>query len=577
MTEQELIEREELLEDILDALEDGDIEEAEDLANDATEQFPQEAFGYFYMGESLFLQTEYEEALENYQKAVELATDNPDYKGRIALMYSKLSQDKEAKRIYEDILENHTEHVTSLIALGVLSLNAYEYPTALDYLNQALTLDTAHIEGYRIRAIVQQSLNNYEASLEDLNNVLAHNAEDTQLWVQKIALHDRLGQEKEAREAFLTWIDLDEDDNSRWVAYAEFLMTKQSYAEAEEKYTVAIEKEIFGDVAAVESFLNRGWARLRQDKLSLAYADFRKVSKLEPQIGQAYMGMAEAKSKMNDLESALLFLDMGIAVVVSDLWTLYDKKGEICTQAQQWDLAKEAYQNNINMPDEISQSEGYYGMGNMYHAKGDTQAAFDWWTKAEASIHLYATNKIETYCQAELKAAIKAKEVDLIATMQADFEANQKSKILATLFGKIWKVDTKATLSNNKILAKMPKEMETVFVPMLQNICFGIVDKGFFALNPGQDGVRMVYTIEKETKENVTIKGIPLDGAEERSFTFTPEGNYTVLTGFGEKEADVKLYMQAVTLQKLPAKTQKALKQERKTGQLDFMGKEFDF
>ena len=37
MTEKELIEREELLEDILDALEDGDYEETEDLADEAIE------------------------------------------------------------------------------------------------------------------------------------------------------------------------------------------------------------------------------------------------------------------------------------------------------------------------------------------------------------------------------------------------------------------------------------------------------------------------------------------------------------------------------------------------------------
>ena len=56
MIDKDLLEREEMLEDILDALEDGDFDEVEDMADEAIEVFPEDAFGYFYMGEALFLQ-----------------------------------------------------------------------------------------------------------------------------------------------------------------------------------------------------------------------------------------------------------------------------------------------------------------------------------------------------------------------------------------------------------------------------------------------------------------------------------------------------------------------------------------
>ena len=44
MTHKELLEREEMLEDILDALEDKEYDEVEDMADEAIESFPDEAF-----------------------------------------------------------------------------------------------------------------------------------------------------------------------------------------------------------------------------------------------------------------------------------------------------------------------------------------------------------------------------------------------------------------------------------------------------------------------------------------------------------------------------------------------------
>ncbi|MFT5647163.1 MAG: tetratricopeptide (TPR) repeat protein, partial [Aureispira sp.] len=115
MTEKELIEREELLEDVLDALEDGDYEEAEDLADEAIEAFPQEAFGYYYVGEAMFLQGDIEDAIEYYQQAIEKASDNPDYKARLALMHAKLNEEEKAKQIYKSILDIHGDHVDTLV------------------------------------------------------------------------------------------------------------------------------------------------------------------------------------------------------------------------------------------------------------------------------------------------------------------------------------------------------------------------------------------------------------------------------------------------------------------------------
>ncbi len=575
MTEQELIEREELLEDILDALEEGDYEEVEDLSDDAIEQFPEEAFGYFYLGESLFFQTEYEEAIEYYQKAIELATDNSDYKARLALMYSKMHREEEAKQIYKTILDANPDHIGSLLALGVLEFNVNEPKAALVYLNQALELDADYVDGYRIRSLVHQQLNMFEPALEDLEHALLTYPTDSELLLQKIDLHDFLNQEKAACETFEAWIALDEESTERLSAYAEYLMQKADFAAAEKQYTLAIEKEIFGDLAALYSILNRGWARLRLDKLDEAMADFRKTIKLDAKISGAYMGMAEAKAKQGDLDSAVTFIDMGINVAVEDLWMLYDKKGEIYVIAKEWDLAKAAYQNNINMPDDRSKSEGYFGLGNLYQQQGDLQNAYLAWKEADTYMHIYAAQKIEEFCQEMIAAEAEANAATLVANMQDDFIANAQSKLLAPFLHKLWTVDVKATADSNPMFAEIPPAIEKQIMSLLNNICVGIEPEGIFVLNPGQSGVRLVYNIESEEASTIHIGGIPLNGSEKRTFSLTKKGDHLILGGFGEADADIPLYMQAVSIHDLPKATQKALAEAEQKGKLAFMGKAF--
>ncbi len=575
MTEQELIEREELLEDILDALEDDDIEEVEDLADDAIEQFPEEAFGYFYLGEALFFQREYNEAVEQYQKAIELAADNPDYKARLGLMYSKLGRLDEAKQIYKTILEYNDSHVTSLVALGVLELNAYEADAALVLLNKALEIAPDYSEGYRIRALIHQKVDLYAEALADLESALLSFPADPELWLQKISLHDLLQQHDAAKEAYSTWVNLDEESTDRLAAFGEYLMNKEDFAGAEAQYTLAIEKEIFGDLAAVYSYLNRGWSRLRQSKLEEAAVDFRKVINLDATIGAAYMGMAEAKSRQEDFDAAITFIDLGINVAIEDLWMLYDKKGEIYILSKDWDLAKAAYENNIAMPDDQSKSEGYFGLGNMYHQKGDLQNAYLAWKEADKYFHTYANEYIEQHCQEILAAEIEANAAELIIDMQADFAANRASKVLQPLLHQLWKVDMKTTAAQNPMFAEIPPEMEKQILGLMSNICIGIEAEGMFVLNPGQSGVRLVYKIKEETTTNVSIFGIPLNGTEERTFVLTPKGNHLIFNGFGSEGADIDLYMEPTSSKKLSKAAQEALFKAKQGGKLDFMGDNF--
>lgn len=575
MTEKELIEREELLEDILDALEDGDYEEAEDLADEAIEAFPQEAFGYYYVGEAMFLQGDIDDAIEYYQQAIEKAADNPDYKARLALMYAKLNEEEKAKQIYRSILETHDNHVDTLVAMGVYASNENAPKEALNYLDKALEVASDYDIAYRIRAIVHNSLGNYPEALEDIAKALESNPDDRELWLQKINLHDISGDTKATEQAFNDWINQDPKDADRYKNQAEFYAEQGNYEAAEAAYTQAIEKELYGDLAALNAILGRAWARLHQGNTAGAIEGFSRVIELDAKLVDSYIGIAEARVKEGSVDAAVTYLDLGLDIVLDDKWMLYNKKGVIYTQAENWEAAGAAFQGLLDMDDEEANAEGHFSMGKLYQAKGDLEAAFRSWRKASEIFHLEAEECIEKYCTPFLSVELKEKEQELLGEMEGTFKENKLSTVLKPIFNKFWKVDIKTTSSKNPMFAKMPAKMEKQIMGLLENICLGLDYKGVVVLNPGQDAVRMLYKIKNESTQTAIINGIPLNGTSEREFTLGVVGDHLTFRGFGDEGADIDLYLAPVDAGNLPKKAQEELKKLVDSGDLDLMSNEF--
>ncbi len=575
MTEKELIEREELLEDILDALEDGDYEESEDLADEAIDAFPDEAFGYYYVGESMFLQGDVEDAIEYYQQAIEKAADNPDYKARLALMHAKLNEEEQAKQIYKSILDIHGDHVDSLVAMGVYASNENALEEALSYLDRALEVAPDYDVAYRIRAIVHTSLGNYSDALEDVEKALESNADDGELWLRKINLHSVSGNVGETEQAYKDWISQDVSDTDRHKKQAEFYAEQGNYKEAEAAYTQAIEREVYGEFAALNAILGRAWACLHQGNTAGAIEGFSRVIELDSKLVDSYIGIAEARVKDGSIDAAITYLDLGLDIVLDNKWMLYNKKGVIHAQEENWEAAGAAFQGLLDMDDEEANAEGHFSMGKLYQAKGDLEAAFRSWRKASDIFHLEAEECIEKYCTPFLSVELKEKEQELLGEMEGAFKTNKQSTILKPVFNKFWKVDVKTTSSKNPMFAKMPAKMEKQIMGLLENICLGLDYKGVLVLNPGQDSVRMLYKIKQEDKKTVVIDGIPLNGSIEREFKIETVGKHLTLRGFGDEGADIDLYMESVDKGSLPKNAQGELKKLADQGDLELMSDEF--
>lgn len=577
MTDKELLAREELLEDILDALEDGDYGEAEELADEAVMLFPKEAFGYYYMGEALFLQLELDAAVPFYEQAVERATNNPNYKARLALMYAKLGEESKARQIYQSVLLLNPTNVDALIALGVYAINGEDYASALIYLNQAVNATEENSNAHKIRALIHTGLGNYKEAIEDLDIALEIEPIDNDLWLQKINLLKLVGQYDTLKTVYEAWIALAPEETSRYAIYGAFLKERKDYHAAETAFAKAIELEIYGDYAALESYMERAWVRLYQNNTIGAIEDFRKIIDLDAKLCDAYLGIADARVREGNPQAALTYLDLGLDLVIDEQWLLYNKKGLLLVEEEEWEQAMDVFQAMLEMDNEEIAAESYFGIGKMHQAQGDLAAAFKAWKKASALFHIEAEEYIETYCQVYIGMELKEREDELLKEMEDDFSDNEASPILQWAFGQYWIVDIKTTIAKNKMLAQLPAAIKPQITKMFANICFIIVPRGVLLLNADvdSDDVRMLYSIKNENDTAVSISGIPLNGKAEQVFVLRPTNQHLVLRGFGGDEADVNLYLKAIPKQELLPLINAALERMRASGDLDFMGESF--
>ena len=574
--DKDLLEIEEFKEDILDALEDGEYEEAEDIADEAIEMFPEESFGYYYMAEALFMQFDYEEALHYYFQALERSPEHAEYLSRVALMYSKLGEQDRSAAYYKHVIQVNDKHTDALIALGVLAFNENEYQDAISYLNNALKVDKDLLPAYQIRAMVHEANDDFKSALSDIDHCIKKDPNSNAFLKQKIDLLIKYEKLNDVKKIFKALISIDEYNVEHYVAYGDFLYSTKALKEAQEMYSQSILKEVYGDLSALSSFMKRGQIKLELGNFSEAYKDFSRVVELDPNIIDAHIGMVDCKIAEKDMDFAMQLLKIAeLSVVKHYRWRIYRKLGDVHVLRNEWDDAIKQYQLIIDTEDDEIKAEGHYSLGNLYQKNGNLESAYHEWQCASKIFHLAADEKIENHCQEFIHKELKEKELSLIEDLQKDFTNNAKSKILSKFFSDFWLVDLAKTTESNKFLKEIPSDMAKQINAMLSKICILIRPSGMILVNPGTDGVRMVYSIEKENNTQVTIFGIPLNGKKEKQFSFKNQGNYMILNGFGEEDADIDLFLKPIASKSgLPTDISKLFSDLMNKGETEFLGKE---
>ncbi|ANN63462.1 hypothetical protein SZ47_09765 [Brachyspira hyodysenteriae] len=280
----------------------------EQLAYDSIEKYNDDEYLYFNRGLEKIESKLYEEAIEDFNKIIEL---NP--KDRDAYFFRGLT--KTGLKLYEEAIEDFNEAIKlnlknweSYFARGVSKSSLKLYEEAIEDFNKSIELNSDNEEAYFNRGIAKVKLARYEEAIVDFNKTIKLNPKNEKAYFNRgIAKIESKKYGKDI-EDFNKAIELNPDNEE---AYFNRGIAKVKLARYEEAI-VDFNKSIELNPKNEKAYFNRGIAKIKLARYEEAIVDFNKAIKLNKNYEKAYSNRGIAKVKLARYEKAIVDFNKSI-------------------------------------------------------------------------------------------------------------------------------------------------------------------------------------------------------------------------------------------------------------------------
>jgi tetratricopeptide (TPR) repeat protein len=558
-----------LIEKLQAAVANKDFVQLEALLEQASTEHTEAAFTHYFKGEYQLLMNDPDTAIAFFEKAVEL-DQNYDY--QLSLAYAKLqaNRDEEAKVIFDQLLSENPKNAELQFAVAMYHSGQMDDEAALKHLDEALKLNADLDDAREMRAFIYKMSAQTDKALADYNALIEADPANPSLRFQRIELLKTKKDKEGVIADYNALITADPDDVEYRVGLGEYYVSIGEFKEGEYCFSDVLDIEKSVGILSSYPYKKRGMALLRQGSYYKAMDDFKEAMKLEEEDAEGYLLMAEALDALNEIPKAINYLNIGLDLAFDQRWSLYEKLGALYLKQEKWLEAEKAFEGMTR--DLAGKAEGYYQLGLLYVRQGDLESAYEALQEADDNLHERAEEMLHLHCAQFMAANKRAAELELMAEYEDEFENNAASPTLKQAFGKLWKLDEKATQDKNAILAELPAEMKTVLLEAFQTMMVNISPQGLLIFNYKKEDTRALYSIESEAANQVEVQTQPFESGAAETLSFKVSGDHFVLCGIGEGDASLDLYFKATTAASLPANIKADYQAKQADGKMEFLG-----
>ena len=154
-----------LLNDAESSLQEGDLETAAVLAQDAINLNPRTARGHYILGQTRFQQQLWQEAVEELDEALLLDSNYIEVSLLLGQSYERLRLMDLAIEVYEEILQRDSDNYAANLSLGKALYNERRYEEAKGFITEAASLEPDSIEPYLQLISISNALNEWDLAL----------------------------------------------------------------------------------------------------------------------------------------------------------------------------------------------------------------------------------------------------------------------------------------------------------------------------------------------------------------------------------------------------------------------------
>ena len=267
----------------------------------------QSAKQYYKAGEDFLNVANFEDAIDQFTKAIEI---DPDYdKAYIARAsaYEKLNNYKAAAEDFERAIVFDEKNHELYYMAGYAYYKVKNNQASLANLNKAVEKKSNYLEAYQVRSQVYLQLERYEEALEDCKKCLRLK-ENEQNYYNLAQVYEQLGMLDDAEQAYRRSISKNSKVTKTHLALANLLYAKENYtsAMASVNNLLRIEpKNIEGILLQAELYSKQGNFPKAIEVLSVASIDFPDNIDIYTQRGDYYMIMNQAPFAIHEYNKAL--------------------------------------------------------------------------------------------------------------------------------------------------------------------------------------------------------------------------------------------------------------------------------
>ncbi|HBE19530.1 MAG TPA: protein kinase [Cyanobacteria bacterium UBA11149] len=301
------------------------------------------AINSYQRGETLFELKRYQDALDAYNRALEL---KPEYTEALAGQGDallQLNRSQEAIEAYEKAIQLQPDYATAWKGRGIALDKLQKYEEAINALDEVLKLTPEDWETWTNRGEIQIKLQRFSGAIASFDKVLAIKPDNPSVWYQRGWAYQNLRQYQEAIDSYTKALKYKPDSPQTWYQLGNSQINLQKYLQAAQSY--------------------------------------QKATQFQPKFYEAWYSQGNAWRNIGQYEEALAAFDQAVKIKPRTAEAWYNRGG-VLHQLQRYEEAVNSYNKAVQYNPNSSQS--WYNRGNGLYILKKYQDAIASYKKAVA-------------------------------------------------------------------------------------------------------------------------------------------------------------------------------------------------
>ncbi|MBD0346206.1 MAG: tetratricopeptide repeat protein [Coleofasciculus sp. Co-bin14] len=284
--------------------------EALDTYNRAVELKPEYAEAWQGKGNSLLELNQYKDALNAYDKAIQI---QPDYlkawMGRSKAL-DRLQRYEEAINSLDTLLKIQPNHLEAWSDRGNVQIKLQQYSEAIASFDKAVRIKPDYSPAWYKRGLALHNLRQYEEAVKSYDKAVEHKPDSSEAWYQRGNALINLRRYQEAVESYDKAVQFQSNYYQAWYSRGSAQSNLRQYREAAESFDQAIKF----NPDDYESWYGRGWALHQLQRYEEAVTAYNKAVRLRRNSDQAWYNLGNVFYNLKRYEDAIATYNRAIDI-----------------------------------------------------------------------------------------------------------------------------------------------------------------------------------------------------------------------------------------------------------------------